>query len=95
MNKFCDIHTMENYSAIKRNGFTEHTINNKDESQSNYAVKKKKNQKWENILYNATYRLIDSNRYHINGCLGMGVSDVKWPEEWIYKGAQETTGDDE
>ena len=77
MNKFCYIHTMENYSAIKRNGFTEHTINNKDESQSNYAVKKKKNQKWENILYNATYRLIDSNRYHINGCLGMGVSDVK------------------
>ena len=42
MNKFCYIHTMENYSAIKRNGFTEHTINNKDESQSNYAEWKKK-----------------------------------------------------
>lgn len=38
-------HTMENYSAIKRNGFTEHTINNKDESQSNYAEWKKKKPK--------------------------------------------------
>ena len=36
---------MENYSAIKRNGFTEHTINNKDESQSNYAECKKKKTK--------------------------------------------------
>lgn len=68
-----------------------HTIN-KDESHSNYVEWKKK---WENIQYDATYRLIDSNRNHINSCLGMGVRDVKWPEEWIYKGAQETTGDDE
>ena len=50
-----------------------HTIN-KDESQSNYVEWKKK---WENIQYDATYRLIDSNRNHINSCLGMGVRDVK------------------